>query len=206
MRARPAIATENRPTDPAWAGDSSRLLYEDHVAQVKRWAYRLAGPSADLEDLVHDIFVIALSKGFQGRGNATVDTWLFAITDKVVRGKRRRRRMRELLLGRHRDDLVPAAPSTPQQNVEQHEQLVRLYRALDRLSDRDRTTLVLYELEDLSGERVAELTGSTVGAVWVRLHRGRERLAALLAEEEEEEERQVETRQVDAKKVAEAAK
>lgn len=188
MRAGPAIATEKPLTEDSWSGGSAKLLYEEHLAQVKRWAYRLAGPCADLEDLVHDIFVVALSKTFHGRGDATVDTWLFAITDKVVRGKRRRRRMRELLLGRHRDDLVPPAPSTPQQDVEHREQLVRLYGALDRLCDRDRTTLVLYELEDLSGERVAELTGSTVGAVWVRLHRGRERLAALLAEEEEQHE------------------
>jgi len=183
MRARTAIATEATTKD-APSGDSARLLYEGHVAQVKRWAYRLAGPSADLEDLVHDIFVIAMTKGFEGRGEATVDTWLFAITDKVVRGKRRRRRMREMLLGRHRESLVPPPPDTPHQNAEHREQLGRLYRALDRLPDRYRTTLVLYELEDLSGDRVAALTGTTVGAVWVRLHRGRERLAALLAEEE----------------------
>jgi RNA polymerase sigma-70 factor, ECF subfamily len=182
MRARTAIATE--VTGGAPQDNAGTLLYEEHVAQVKRWAYRLAGPSADLEDLVHDIFVIALTKGFQGRGEATVDTWLFAITDKVVRGKRRRRRMREMLLGRHRETLVPPAPSTPQQDAEQHEQLVRLYRALDRLPDRYRNTLVLYELEELPGDRIAALTQTTVGAVWVRLHRGRERLAALLAEEE----------------------
>lgn len=185
MRDRTAIATEARTgEDPS--GDSAKLLYQGHVAQVKRWAYRLAGPSADLEDLVHDIFVIALTKGFEGRGEATVDTWLFAITDKVVRGKRRRRRMREMLLGRHCEFLVPPAPDTPHQDAEHREQLVRLYRALDLLPDRYRTTLVLYELEDLPGERVAELTGTTVGAVWVRLHRGRERLAAMLAEVEAE--------------------
>jgi RNA polymerase sigma-70 factor, ECF subfamily len=165
------------------SGESTRLLYEDHVAQVKRWAYRLAGPSADLEDLVHDIFVIALSKGFEGRGEAKVDTWLFSITDKVVRSKRRRRRVRELLLGRHGEALVSPSPATPQQELERQEQLGRLYRALDRLPDRWRTVLVLYELEDLAGDRIAELVGTTVGAVWVSLHRGRARLAALLAEE-----------------------
>jgi len=187
MRSRPAIAINRIPSQDSLSREPLALLYEEHVAQVKRWAYRLAGPSADLEDMVHDIFVIALTKHFEWRGEATIDTWLFAITNKVVRSKRRRRRMRDMLLGRRRDELMPPAPSTPQQDVEQREQLTRLYRALDRLSDRERTTLVLYELEDLSGERVAALTGSTVGAVWVRLHRGRERLAALLAQEDAEE-------------------
>jgi RNA polymerase sigma-70 factor, ECF subfamily len=181
MQRRAAIDSDSTAsTDPS--GESTRL-YEEHVAQVKRWAYRLAGPSADLEDLVHDIFVIALSKGFKGRGEAKVDTWLFSITDKVVRSKRRRRRVRELLLGRHGETLVSPPPATPQQELERQEQLGRLYRALDRLPDRWRIALVLYELEDLSGDRIAELVGTTVGAVWVSLHRGRARLAALLAEE-----------------------
>jgi RNA polymerase sigma-70 factor (ECF subfamily) len=184
MRRRAAIATENASgTEPS--GEAIKPSYEKHVAQVKRWAYRLAGPSADLEDLVHDIFVIALHKGFERRGEATVETWLFSITDKVVRGKRRRRRIRQMLLGRHGESLVPPSPATPQQELERQEQLARLYRGLDRLPDRWRTALVLYELEDLSGERIAELLGTTVGAVWVSLHRGRERLAALLAEENE---------------------
>jgi RNA polymerase sigma-70 factor, ECF subfamily len=158
-------------------------LYEAHVAQVKRWARRLAGPGADLEDLVHDIFVIVLKKGFQSRGQAAIDTWLFSVTHNVVRGRRRRRQLRDLLLGRHREMLVPASPSTPHQEMERSERVDRLYRALDCLPDRDRTALVLYELEELSGERVAELTGTKVGTVWVRLHRARERLASLLAQE-----------------------
>jgi len=160
------------------------MLYQCHLAQVKRWARQLAGPTADLEDLVHDIFLIALKKGFRSRGEATIDTWLFHITHHVVRGKRRRRQLRELLLGRHQTMLVPPSPSTPQQELERRERHARLYRALDRLPDRYRTTLVLYEIEELSSDRVAELTGTTVGTVWVRLHRGRQRLIALLAQED----------------------
>jgi RNA polymerase sigma-70 factor (ECF subfamily) len=68
--------------------------------------------------------------------------------------------------------------------MEHRERQVRLYRALDRLPDRYRTTLVLYEIEELSGEQVAELTGTSVGTVWVRLHRGRERLVELLGQED----------------------
>ncbi len=159
-------------------------LYDQHATQVKRWARRLAGPTADLEDLVHDIFLIALKKGFHGRGEASVETWLFHITHHVVRGKRRRRRLREFLLGRHREVLVPPSPDSPLQEMERRERHARLYRALDCLPDRYRTTLVLYEIEDLTSEQVAELTGTTVGTVWVRLHRGRQRLIELLAQED----------------------
>ena len=54
-------------------------------------------------------------------------------------------------------------------------------QALDRLPDVYRTALILYELEELPGEEVARLTGVPLGTVWVRLHRGRERLMQILS-------------------------
>jgi RNA polymerase sigma-70 factor (ECF subfamily) len=161
-------------------------LYEQYVSDVKRWARRLAGPNADLEDLVHDVFVIALRRRFSYRGEASVKTWLFRITHHVVRNRMRRGFIRRLLWSRHQDALVSLAPtpSTPQEEIERRERHVRLYDALDRLSDSYRTALILYEIEGLSGEEVAELTGISLATVWVRLHRGRAKLFELLNKEE----------------------
>ena len=77
--------------------------------------------------------------------------------------------------------LVPPEPRTPQHELERREQSARLYQALDRLPDVYRTALILYELEELPGEEVARLTGVPLGTVWVRLHRGRERLMQILS-------------------------
>jgi len=180
MKSRPAIAAHTAPSS-AGAADSFDTLYGQNLAKVKRWARRLAGPSADLEDLVHDIFLIVLRKGFQFRGEATFDTWLFGITQRVVWTKRRKSQLRHWLFGQHQTDLVPPEPRTPQHELERREDNARLYQALDRLSDVYRTTLILYELEELSGEEVARLTGVPIGTVWVRLHRGREQLMQILS-------------------------
>ncbi len=54
------------------ASDSEQLfdhLYESYEPMVERWVRRLAGPSADVEDMVHDVFVVALR-----RRNATTNT------------------------------------------------------------------------------------------------------------------------------------
>jgi RNA polymerase sigma-70 factor, ECF subfamily len=172
------------PASPAQAPEPIEALYSQHLSQVKRWARRLAGPTADLEDLVHDVFLVALRRGFQSRGEASVDTWLFCITQRVVWGKRQRSRLRQLLLGQNQDEIAPVESETPQRELERREQNLRLYRALDRLPEAYRTALILYELEELSGEEVARLTGVPLGTVWVRLHRGRERLMKILAREE----------------------
>jgi RNA polymerase sigma-70 factor (ECF subfamily) len=183
MKSRRAIAF--RPSSPS--ADRANFfqaiddLYGQHLAKVKRWARRLAGPSADLEDLLHDVFLVALRKGFQNRGEATLDTWLFGITQRVVWTKRRKNRVRRWLFGRHQTDLIPPEPRTPHHELERGEQTARLYAALDQLPEVYRTTLILYELEELSGEEVARLTEVPVGTVWVRLHRGRERLMEILS-------------------------
>jgi RNA polymerase sigma-70 factor (ECF subfamily) len=182
---KPVLAlTPKAPASSAPKEDATDALYSQHVAKVKRWARRLAGPSADLEDLVHDVFLVALRRQAQFRGEAQLDTWLFGITQRVVWTKRRKHRLRQWLFGQHQHTLVPPDPRTPQHEVERREDNIRLYRALDRLPDAYRTTLILYELEELAGEEVARLTGVPIGTVWVRLHRGRERLVQILAREE----------------------
>jgi len=161
-------------------------LYETYASDVKRWARRLAGPRADLEDVLHDVFVIALRKKFTFRGDASIKTWLFRITHHVVRSRLRRGFIRGLLFRRHQHALVEASPSpsTPQEELERREQHIRLYDALDRLPDSYRTPIILYEIEGLTGEEVAELTGVSLGTLWVRLHRGRAKLLAQLTEKE----------------------
>jgi RNA polymerase sigma-70 factor (ECF subfamily) len=183
MKTRLAIASGTSPPS-AQAADSIDQMYGQHLAKVKRWARRLAGPCADLDDLVHDIFLVALRKGFEARGEATIDTWLFNITQRVVWTKRRKSQLRQWLFGRNQTQLVPPEPRTPQHELERREDNARLYQALDRLPDVYRVTLILYELEELSGEEVARLTGVPIGTVWVRLHRGRERLMQILSRRE----------------------
>ena len=162
-------------------------IYERHVADVDHWVRRLTGPREDVEDLVHEVFLVAVRRRDSFRGEASVKTWLFRIAHNVVRGRRRRERVRRWLFARHVENL-PAervAIVTPLEEIEQREQSARLYAALDRIPDDYRAVLILYEIEGLSGEQVAEFLGVPVGTIWVRLHRGRARLLRELSREEE---------------------
>jgi RNA polymerase sigma-70 factor, ECF subfamily len=179
------VSSTSDPEGTRGSTDSLDELYHRYAPDVKRWASRLAGPRADLEDLVHDVFVIALRRRFVSRGDAGVRTWLFRITNNVVRNRRRRGFIRGLLFRRHQHEVLATAPApaTPQEEIERRERHAQLYQALDRLPECYRTTLILYEMERLSGEEVAELTGASLGTVWVRLHRGRSRLVEYLTKE-----------------------
>jgi RNA polymerase sigma-70 factor (ECF subfamily) len=174
---------KSAPTTPEPA-DPLDDLYARHAADVKRWARRLAGPTADLDDLLHDVFVVALRRRFTFRGDASIKTWLFRITHHVVRNRMRRSLVRRLLFQRHRDDIIATAPAlgTPHEEIERRERHLRLYRALDQLPDAYRTALILYEIEGIPGDELAALLGVSLGTLWVRLHRGRAKLLPLLSE------------------------
>jgi RNA polymerase sigma-70 factor (ECF subfamily) len=112
---------------------------------VERWVRRLAGPSADVEDLIHDVFMVALRRRGEFRGDAKVSTWLFRIAQLVVRKFRFRHKLRQCLDILHRSHelaVVPPSP-TPLEVVEQRQQNARLYAALDRLPDKYRTAVIL---------------------------------------------------------------
>jgi RNA polymerase sigma-70 factor, ECF subfamily len=161
-------------------------LYRTHVRDVARWAERLAGPGFDLPDLVHEVFEIAQRRLPSFRGDSSVATWLFGITEKVVRHRRRKDRLRHWLGGSSADVArhLPAPGPSQHELLERKERIARVYRVLDRLPERDRQILILFELEELSGEQIAMLLGIKVGNVWLRMYRARERFLKLFRESE----------------------
>lgn len=156
-------------------------FYLQHVQLVGRWVSRLAGPELEKEDLVQEVFLIAHRRLDTFRGAAKVTTWLFGITQNVVRHRRRKERMRSLLLGAATDvgRLAPLRP-TPVEELERREATKTVYRLLDDLPDKYRDVFILFELEGLSGAEIGALTGLNLTTLRVRLHRARARFIANL--------------------------
>jgi RNA polymerase sigma-70 factor (ECF subfamily) len=163
-------------------------VYRRHGARVSYWAARLAGPGFDIDDIVHDVFLVVLRRLPEFRGDAQVSTWLHEITVRVVQTHRRRRRRRAWLWPfaalRTADGGVPDPPDegmTPLESLERRQATALLYRILDQLDDKYRTAVVLYELEGLPCREIATLTGTSLANTWARVSRGRERLIEAFA-------------------------
>ena len=159
--------------------------YRLHAAAVARWVGRLAGPGEDIEDMVHDVFMVAQRRWPEWRGEAAISTWLYAIAVRVVQDRRRARRRWRFLPWVRREaergwpsSLCPQAPpATPVDLVERQADLVLLYELVDELPEKHRTALLLFEVEGLTGDEIARLLGTSVANVWARVARAR---AALL--------------------------
>ena len=159
-------------------------VYRAHAHCVARWAARLAGPAIDIEDLVQEVFLTVQRELHTFRGDARLTTWLFRITENVVRHRRRKDRVRRWLKGTAAEvaGQLPSPRPTPLETLEQRQASQLVYRVLDGLPEKYRTVLVLFELEELGGEQIAALLGLKLATVWVQLHRARARFLSRLEE------------------------
>jgi len=170
----------------AKAGDAAafQALFRQHRDSVARTVHRFLGPSADLEDVVQDVFVHVYRSLPSFRGDAKFTTWLYRLTANVTKMHLRRARSRP----RFADVAVPeatddATAGRPDELVERNERVEALYRLLDRLSEKKRTVLVLHDLEGLGAKEIAAIVDAPVLTVRTRLFYARKELYAALAEE-----------------------
>ena len=172
----------NRWSEDRPAGDNPPplevgALYRQHGAQVAAWAARLLGPGTDVEDVVQEVFLVVQRRLPGFRGEARVTTWLYEITFRVAQSWRRRRRFRSWfgLDQVAQSDALISERANPLQELEVRQATETVYTVLDRLRERDRTILVLFEIERLSGEEISALERTSLNNVWSRIHRARAR-------------------------------
>ena len=165
--------------------ESFTLLYRRHQAPLYRFALRMTGNSWGAEEVVQDVFMTLMrepKKYDAGRG--AVGAYLFGIARNRVM-KYLERLPRELSLEEHNGNGVGASDATvnafsPVQWAEQQERSERVRAAVLELPAEFREAVVLCELEELSYEEAAHLSGCPIGTIRSRLHRGRALLMAKL--------------------------
>lgn len=55
-----------------------------------------------------------------------------------------------------------------------------IYTALSQLTDIERTCVTLFYIDDLSGDRISQITGLPPATVRSHIHRGKQRLSSFL--------------------------
>lgn len=158
--------------------------FEEVVAayqgRVARLASRLLGWDAEVDDVVQDVFLAALTgaKGFGGK--SSLWTWLTTITlNRCRRHLRRRALWRRFWSVARRTTLSEGASADG--TAIGAETSARVREAVAGLPPRDREVVVLFYMEGHSAEEVGRLTGDTANAVQVRLSRARRKLDEVLA-------------------------
>ncbi len=150
-------------------------LYDAHFDFVYRVARRLGTPDAETEDVVQEVFVVML-KRFDDFHSGRLTTWIYRITANVVSGRHRKRRVRQAFqqLGRSVGFRVSNHQEpTPEEYAQKKNASFAVEQVLCRMTPKKREVFALYELDNLSGEEIAERVGIPLNTVWTRLYHAR---------------------------------
>jgi RNA polymerase sigma-70 factor (ECF subfamily) len=166
----------------------NRNAYRLLVVRYQRPLFRFLGgmgfEGAATEEIAQEAFLRAYrSLSDYDPGKAKFSSWLFTIAKHLAQNQAARSFRRAPHVALPADD--PAPSPSAQEALEQAERIRRVRRAIQRLPDFLRGTLVLACLQELSMQDVATIEGCSVGTVKSRISRGKQMLRAMLAQSEE---------------------
>jgi RNA polymerase sigma-70 factor, ECF subfamily len=166
-------------------GDSAAFqeLFRRHRADVARLVHRMLGPTAELEDVIQEVFLQVHRSIKDFKGNSLFSTWLYRVTVNVVLMHRRAARSRPIFADASAVEAPADARPLPDEQVARLARIRAFYRVLERLSPKKRAVFVLHELEGLPPAEIAKVVGAPVLTVRTRLFYARRELAEMLREE-----------------------
>lgn len=160
------------------------MAEQDIFATVYRQMRALSGNTQDLDDLVQTAMEQVLRSVHRFEGRARLSTWTYRICYltwlKHHRWHRRWLRRFSLSADLELPVLVDPALSAAEA-LEAEERLQRLRGTLALLPPKQRAVVTLHDLEGLSIEQIAAITGANVLTARSRLRDGRRRLLRSLS-------------------------
>jgi RNA polymerase sigma-70 factor, ECF subfamily len=139
------------------------VIVERYRRQVYQLCYRFVGNHEDASDLAQDVFIRAY-RGLRGyRAHASLGTWLYRIAVNVSLNRMAVKvpRTEALEEREHRD----AGTELPDTTLLRAERAAEVRSAIARLPRKQRATLILRVYHELPHQEIADILGSSVGAV-----------------------------------------
>lgn len=169
-----------------WDQAALMEIYDRYREELYRYAYRLLGNREEAEEGVAEVFSRFLLALHRGKGpDRHLRAYLFRMMHNWVQDRYRERTplaLEEVYISERGPQSERS--SRPEEWVQQRWRLERLRHALRQLPDRQAQVLVWRFLEGRSLQEIAELLGTTVGAVKALQHRGIKQLRQLLRDED----------------------
>ncbi len=154
------------------------VLHRRHYSTVAAFLRKLGVGSEELEDAAQEVFVQVFRYLSRFRGESELQTWLYRLCITQARKCRRRvglTRALQRMLSMAPEQIAPSGPGWTEAAAAR-----RIEAALSQLGEKDRVVFVLYELESVSGKRIAEILECPEATVWRRLHYARKRFEEAL--------------------------
>ena len=168
------------------------LLVVTYERRVFALVFRMLGRRDEAEDVAQEVFVQVFKAIETFRGDSKLSTWIYRIAVNLSKNRVKYNSRRHTSEQDDIDAMADRAPlsaakgvsvgdvSRPDELLEgiQLEAIVK--RAIDAIEPDFREVLILRDVEDMSYEEIASVTGLADGTVKSRIHRARAQLRALV--------------------------
>ncbi len=167
------------------AFDHLVLKYRERMFSV---IYNLTSNKEDTYDLSQETFIKAFQSIGRFKARSSFFTWLYRIAVNTTLTHLKKNRFRSFLSFEtlHEEASPPdvlealSSKSSTEKPALLKELQYNLNEALQTLSVKHRTVIVLFEIDDLSHQEIAEIMNCSVGTVRSRLHYAKKQLQAKL--------------------------
>ncbi len=180
-----ALLVERVKAGDMAAFDTLTRKYRGRIFSV---VYNMLANREDAMDIVQDAFIKAFSSIGSFRGSSSFYTWLYRIAVNMSISFLKRARLKRFFSFENIDEelanfeisekLTEHSDGAKSTNLKELRE--KLNEALQTLSIKHRTVVVLFEIEGLSHQEIAEITGTSEATVRTRLHYAKQQLQGIL--------------------------
>lgn len=152
-------------------------LFDRYGGFVERTLHRILGTDAELYDVLHDVFVVALTSLPQLRDDSALRGWLAGIAIHRAKKLIRRRQRWRWIESVAPFDLPETAALTP--TAEVHQALSHALRMMDRLPVDERIAFALRYIDGMELAAIAAVTRVSLATTKRRISRAQSRIVEL---------------------------
>jgi RNA polymerase sigma-70 factor (ECF subfamily) len=167
------------PARPAF-----RDVFESNLDHVWRTLRHLGVPACDVEDVAQEVFVVVHRRLPEWEPRHPIRTWLYTICRSAARDRARRAHVREERATAEVPERSESA--TPHEDLEAVRALEQVHAALEGVDPAQREVFLMYELEGIAMDHIAETIGCPVKTAYSRLRLARAHVHRALGAPESE--------------------
>ncbi len=167
-------ATRNDPTDQPVRIPDFASVYATHIDFVFATLQRLGARGSDLEDLLQKVFLDIHHRLHTYDPTKSLEGWIYGICKNEVSNDRRlAHRRREVTSDEPIDMIAEGSACHAEELLDRREERQTLDLILDMLDLDKRIVFVMFEVDELSCDEIAQSLGIPLGTVYSRLHSAR---------------------------------
>ncbi len=146
--------------------DMMTILFDRYHLKIFNYVLKMTRDREISQDITQEVFYKAI-KYRASYKKGKFSSWLYTIARNVFSDHYQRQKNKDQRI----DDIVYRMEDQQIDTVEQNETREQLHKALDKLHDGDKELIVMNRYQGIKYQEIAEITGSTVGAVKTKVHR-----------------------------------